>query len=90
MWRHILDAVIGTIIVAIIYFSLANLPLPIMAIAYLMSAIAGSFNVILFVVVAIMLAVAAWWRSRYSAGAFPVRGPLVFGGGHAAHRGRRA
>jgi hypothetical protein len=62
MWRHILDAVIGTIIVAIIYFSLANLPLPIMAIAYLMSTIVGSFNVILFVVVAIMLAVAAWWR----------------------------
>jgi hypothetical protein len=62
MWRHILDLVIGTIIVAAIYFGLANLPLPIMAFAYVFHLIVGGFNGILFVVVAIMLIVAAWWR----------------------------
>jgi hypothetical protein len=62
MWRHILDAVVGTIVVAAIWFGLANLPLPIMAFAYLFPVITGGFNVIVFVVVAVMLLVAAWWR----------------------------
>jgi hypothetical protein len=61
MRRHILDAVISAIISAAIFFGLAFLPLPIMAIAYILPIILGGFNGILVVAVAIMLAVAAWW-----------------------------
>jgi hypothetical protein len=73
MWRHVLDLVIGTIVVAAIYFGLANLPLPIMAFAYVFHLIVGGFNGILFVAVAIMLGVAAWWRRPGIA-----LGPFVF------------
>ena len=62
MWRHLLDLVVGTIVVAAIYFALADLPLPVMAIAYLLGMIVGGFNTILFIVVVIMLVVAARWR----------------------------
>lgn len=75
MWRHALDLVVGTIIVAAIYFSLANLPLPVMAIAYLLGMIVGGFNGILFIVVVIMLVTAAWWRRPGIALA-----PFVFAG----------
>lgn len=62
MWRHTLEAVVGTIVIAAVFFGLASLPLPIMAIAYIFPAIVGGFNVILFVVVAVMLLLAARWR----------------------------
>jgi hypothetical protein len=62
MWRHVRDAVIGTIIIAAIYYALATLPLPVMAMAYILPVIVGGFNGILFIAAGLMLVVAAWRR----------------------------
>lgn len=73
MIRHTGDAIIGAVVFGVIYLALAQMSLPVIAIAYLLHVITGGFNLVLGVVLVILLGVSIWRRRP----GFAV-GPLLF------------
>jgi hypothetical protein len=89
MARHIGEAMIGAIFCAAVYLALAKTPLPAMLIAYALHVVVGGFNIVLFVFVVIMIALAHQIPpAGLRGGAVPVCGDLVFGGRHPAREDR--